>query len=151
MGLQRTASIVLSVDVDAPPDAVFAAATDWPGHRHWMLGTTAEPVRGDGASTGSRLRAVTGIGRVGVVDTMEIDEWVPGVRCVVRHTGAVVRGNAAFAVTPRPDGTSVFTWSERLDLPLGVLGALGWPLVRPLFVAGLRFSLNRFARWAPVR
>jgi uncharacterized protein YndB with AHSA1/START domain len=149
--LARTASVVLSVDVAAPPDAVFAAATDWPGHSKWMLGTTAEPTRGDGASAGSSLRAVTGIGGFGAVDTMDITEWVPGARCGVVHTGALVRGTAMFAVVPRPDGTSVFVWSEQLDLPFGILGALGWRVAAPAFELGLRYSLRRFAAWAPTR
>lgn len=149
--LPRTASVVLSVDVDAAPDAVFAAATDWPGHRHWMLGTTAEATKGDGASVGSSLRAVTGIAGLGAVDTMDIVEWVPGVHCRVVHTGSVVQGTAMFAVAPRPDGTSVFVWSEQLELPFGIVGALGWTLGAPLFRLGLRYSLRRFAAWAPTR
>ena len=40
------------------------------------------------------LRAVTAIGPVGFTDTMEIVEWDPPHRCVVRHTGRVVRGEA---------------------------------------------------------
>jgi hypothetical protein len=145
------ASIVLSVDVDADADATFAAATDWPGHRNWMLGTTAKSVKGDGASVGSQIRAVTGVGPLGVADSMEITEWVPGRRCGVRHIGKVVRGTAMFAVSPRAGGGSTFTWSEQLDLPLGRVGSLGWYLVRPAFKAGLVYSLGRFARWAPTR
>ena len=151
--LSRTATIVLSVDVAAAPDVVFAAATDWPGHPKWMLLTGVTPTRGDGESVDSLLRAVTGprIGstRFGLVDTMRIVEWAPPMRCAVRHTGSVVRGDAQFAVTPRSDGTSVFTWSERLDLPLGMLGAVGWAILRPVFVVGLTVSLRRFAAWAP--
>jgi hypothetical protein len=45
----------------------------------------------------------------------------------------------------------VFVWSEELELPLGALGRLGWPLVRPLFLAGVRRSLDRFALWVPHR
>jgi hypothetical protein len=45
------------------------------------------------------------------------------------------------------EGGATFVWSEDLDLPLGVVGRLGWPLVRPLFAAGVRLSLRRFARW----
>lgn len=33
-------------------------------------------------------------------------------------------------------------------LPLGVLGQLGWPLVRPAMRAGLDLSMRRFARFA---
>ena len=147
--LPRTVGLVTSVDVDAPAEVVFAAATDWPGHRHWMLGTTAEATRGDGASVGSSLRAVTGIAGVGAVDTMDIVDWVPGVRCGVVHTGAIVRGTAMFAVAPRADGGSVFVWSERLDLPFGLVGRIGWALGGPAFRWALGYSLRRFAAWAP--
>jgi hypothetical protein len=162
----RTASIVLSVDVDASPEATFAAATDWPGHPHWMLLTGVEATHGDGASVGTELRAVTGLrlglllgasARYGLVDTMRILDWSAPTpqhghgRCTVRHTGRVVRGDAEFAVAPRPDGSSVFIWSERIDLPFGALGAVGWKLAGPAFTLALRISLRRFARWAPLR
>jgi len=39
-------------------------------------------------------------------------------------------------------------WSEQLDLPLGVIGKLGWPLVKPAFLLGLRHSLQKFAQFA---
>jgi hypothetical protein len=77
---------------------------------------------------------------------MTIRVWEPPVRCVVRHTGRFVRGSGAFEITDLGDGRSRFTWSEWLDLPLGLPGRLGWPLVRPLMRAGVGFSLRRFAR-----
>jgi hypothetical protein len=57
----------------------------------------------------------------------------------------VVRGIGIFAVQPRGRDAATFEWTERLELPLGVLGALGWPLVRPVFEWGLRHSLDQFA------
>jgi hypothetical protein len=155
------ASIVLSVEVHAPQHAVFAAAVDWVGHDRWMLLTSVEPTRGAGDAEGDELRAVTGprvgcrrrpgrgAARVGLVDTMRIELWDPPRRAVVRHTGRVVRGVGEFAVAPRSDGTSIFVWSERLSLPLGPLGRLAWPLIRPAARAALGFSLRRFAQWAP--
>lgn len=150
------ASLVLSVDVDAPPEAVFAAAVDWAGHDQWMLLTDVVPTSGDGVQAGDALRAVTGprIGRrlgsrIGLVDTMVIEQWDEPRRVVVRHTGCVVRGEGEFAVAPRGDGTSVFVWSERLDLPLGALGRIAWPVIRPVARAALGISLRRFASWAP--
>jgi hypothetical protein len=83
---------------------------------------------------------------VGFVDPMEITLWEPPHRCHVLHTGRVVRGTGAFEVEARGAG-SRFVWREDLELPLGLLGRLGWPLVRPLFWYGVRLSLRRFARW----
>jgi len=48
-------------------------------------------------------------------------------------------------VTPRGTGCE-FRWTERLDLPFGDAGRLGWRLVRPLAQRGMDTSLRRFAR-----
>jgi Polyketide cyclase / dehydrase and lipid transport len=141
----------LEVDVPAPADRTWAAVTDWDRQGEWMLGTSVRATDQDGKGVGGGLRAVTGIGRVGVVDTMVITEWDPPRIARVRHTGRLVRGDAAFEVRTEPipeqpelEG-SVFVWSEELDLPLGAVGRLGWRVVRPAFLWGLRRSLERFA------
>jgi len=133
------------VDVDAPPETVFAAATDWGRQGEWMLGTTVRVCRGDGHSIGSEVEAVTGIAGIGVADRMRITVWDAPSRCEMRHLGRVVRGIGIFAVRPRGRGAATFEWTEELELPLGTLGERGWPLIRPLFGWGLRFSLDRFA------
>ena len=95
---------------------------------------------------GGRIEAYTGRRPFGFLDTMEITLWQPPRACHVVHTGRVVRGTGAFEVEPRGDGRSRFLWREDLDLPLGLLGRLGWPLVRPFFAYGVQVSLRRFAR-----
>ncbi len=145
--------LVLEVDVDAPAERVFAALVDWGRQGEWMLGTDVHAVGGPAQEVGGRLAARTGIplpgGRhLGVLDTMVITAWEPGRKVDVRHTGRVVRGTGTFEVVPRGEGSSTFVWSEQLDLPLGALGRLGWPLVRPAMVAGVRLSLKRFAAFA---
>jgi Polyketide cyclase / dehydrase and lipid transport len=138
----------LSVDVDAPPERTWRAVTDWPNQGRWMLGTTVAVTGGDGRSEGSTLSARTGYGACGFVDTMEITHWDPvEFRCVVLHTGVLVRGGGEFSVTPLPGGRSAVHWAERLELPFGAAGRFAWPLVRPAFVAGVRLSLRRLARF----
>jgi hypothetical protein len=138
-------NLTMRVDVDAAPETVFAAATDWERQGEWMLGTTVRACRGDGRSVGSTLEAVTGIRGIGVTDRMEITVWDAPARCEMRHLGRVVRGIGIFAVQPRGRDAATFEWTEQLELPLGVLGEWGWPLVRPVFGWGLRLSLHRFA------
>jgi len=139
--------LTVPVDVAAPAEAVWRKVTDWAGQGEWMLGTRVRPTSGDdGRRLGATLEAVTGIGPLGVTDRMEIVEWTPPRRCVVRHLGRVVRGEGVFEVLPLGPQRARFLWSELLDLPLGRLGALGWPLVRPLFRAGVAHSLRRMAR-----
>jgi uncharacterized protein YndB with AHSA1/START domain len=142
-----------TVDVDAPPERVWAALTDWVHQGEWMLATDVRTVDGDAQGLGGRLAARTGVPlprgrRAGVLDTMVITRWEPPRRVDVRHTGRVVRGSGVFEVRPRDGGGSTFLWSEVLDLPLGALGRRGWPLVRPAMRAGVRLSLRRFAAFA---
>jgi carbon monoxide dehydrogenase subunit G len=140
-----------SVDVDAPPDQVWAALTDWTAQGRWILATDVRAVVGPARGVGGRLVAITGLPlggrRLGVVDTMEITRWEPPTRLDVLHTGRVVRGTGIFEIQPRGSGCT-FTWSERVDLPLGALGRLGWPVTEPVVRAGYRHSLRRFAEFA---
>jgi hypothetical protein len=139
--------LTVPVDVNAPAEAVWRAVTDWPGQGEWMLGTrVAVTSGGDGRELGATLRAVTGIGPLGVVDTMDIVEWDPPKRCVVRHTGRIVKGDGVFEVVELGPERSRFLWTELLDLPLGGLGRLGWPVVRPVFRAGVEASLRTMAK-----
>ena len=142
-----TATLVLTVDVDAPVEQTWAGATDWAGQGEWMLGTRVWPTAQGGQGVGGGIEAFTGVGPLGVLDRMEITLWEPPRRCHVRHLGRVVRGTGAFEVEPLADGRSRFVWREDLELPLGLLGRLGWPLVRPVFASGVQLSLRRFGRW----
>ena len=139
--------LTLTVDVNAPAELVWEVVTDWPGQGEWMFATRVRvDGAGDGRRLGAALSAVTGFGPLAVTDTMEIAEWEPPTRCVVRHTGAVIRGDGIFEVTPLGPERSRFLWSELLDLPFGVVGRSGWPLVRPLMRVGVARSLRAMAR-----
>jgi len=140
--------LALRVDVAAPAETTWAALTDWTRQGEWMLGTSVRVTGGDGAAVGSELAAFTGVGPLGFTDTMRITRWEPPTCCEVLHTGAVVRGTGVFEVREVTDRTSEFSWVERLDLPLGALGRVGWPVVRPAFTWGVRRSLTKFARFA---
>ena len=142
-----SASLELTVDVDAPVEQTWAGATDWARQGEWMLGTKVRGTAQDGIGVGGGIEAFTGVGKLGFLDTMEITRWEPPYLCHVLHTGRVVRGTGEFEVRDRGEGKSTFVWREDLDLPLGALGRAGWPVVRPLFAAGVQASLKKFARW----
>ena len=143
------AEIALTVDVEAPADQVWAAVTDWAGQGEWMLGTSVRGTVQDGRGVGGGIEAFTGVGRLGFTDRMTITRWDPPYRCEVVHHGWVVKGSAVFEVVPIDEDRSQFVWVEWLTPPLGVVGALGFAAVRPLFVLGVKASLARLARWAP--
>ncbi|WP_103380406.1 SRPBCC family protein [Pseudonocardia dioxanivorans] len=145
------AELVVELDVAAPAELVWDTVMDWPRQGEWILATRVEVTAGDGRSVGSRVRAATGVGPLAVVDTMVVTEWSeqrPGgpFRCVVEHTGRVVRGDGVFEVVAVDPARSRFRWVENLDLPLGALGRAGWPLVRPAMQAGVAHSMRRMAR-----
>jgi uncharacterized protein YndB with AHSA1/START domain len=144
------ADLTLHVDVAAPVERTWTAVVDWDRQGEWMIGTRVEAGEGQGRGVGGTLRAFTGLGRLGFWDSMVITAWEPPRCCEVRHTGRLVRGTGSFVVEPYGTG-SRFVWSEQLELPLGGLGRAGWLLVRPLFAAGLRRSLQRFACFVAAR
>lgn len=126
------------IDLDAPADVAWSVAMDWSRQGEWIPGTAVHVIAGDGCSVGSRLAAFTGVADLGFLDTMEITEWAPPRRCVVRHVGRLLRGVGVFEIRPRGPLASRFEWYEELQPPFGLLGRVVLPLVRPAFEAGLR-------------
>ena len=148
--MSNRVELPMPVEVDAPAAAVWSYVTDWERQGEWMLGTRVRVTGGDGRGVGTTLHAVTGVGPIGVPDTMEVVEFVeptdatPG-RAAVRHTGRIIRGEGFFEVAPLGPHRCRFTFTELIDLPLGALGRLGWPLARPVVKAGFVASLRRMA------
>ena len=133
--------ITSRVLVPADPERVWHLAMDWSRQREWMWGTQ---VRG-GTGAGAEVVARTGIGPAGFADTMVITEWDPPRRCVVRHTGRIVRGLGIFEVAGRGAQTE-FRWTEQLQLPWPLSGRLGRWTIAPVARLGLDASMRRFAR-----
>ena len=138
----------LEVTVNAPAQTVWDEITNWVGQSQWMLGTK---VSGTGNAIGGTIEAFTGIGRIGFLDTMEITRWDPPLRCDVLHTGRVVKGTGSFQVEVITPTTSKFIWIEDLDLPLGIVGKIGFKFVKPFFVFGVQKSLNKFANFVHLK
>jgi carbon monoxide dehydrogenase subunit G len=143
--------VIAQVRVRATPEKVWAVAMDWSRQGEWIPATQ---VRG-GTGVGARVVARTAVGPVGFTDTMVITEWDPPRRCVVRHTGKVVRGDGIFEVIPHGEFTD-FRWTELVELPLPAALQRGsaqqatqflsrWTVV-PLTRRSLQYALTRFAR-----
>ncbi len=140
------ATLTESVEVGVPAQRLWDAVVDWPSQSRWMLLTRVRGTAQDGHGLGGGIEAFTGVGRVGVLDTMTITEWDPPRRCAVVHTGRVVRGTAVFDVVPCGAGRSRLVWTENLEIPFRAVGRLGWRLGRPVARAGVVYSLNRLRR-----
>jgi Polyketide cyclase / dehydrase and lipid transport len=125
------------VGLGVPADVAWDYVTDWPRQGEWVPHTRVEHVDAadPAVGVGGRLRAWTGVGRVGFWDSMTITSWERradgGGRCEVLHTGTVVRGEGEFEVVADGDGRSRFLWSELAVVPFGVLGGWGFRVLRP--------------------
>jgi hypothetical protein len=140
--------LAVPVEVAVPAEVLWRKVTDWERQGDWMLATRVRRTGGDGRAPGSAWTATTGIGPLAVVDTIELVELREGGpwRAVVRHTGRTIHGDGFFEVEELGPERSRFTMAERLDLPFGALGRIGWVLVRPVARAGLVASLRKMAR-----
>lgn len=135
----------LRVDIQAPAQAVWDAMTSWSQQGKWMMATKVESLDGDGRHVDARIRAFTGIGRIGILDTMTITQWNPPTSCAVVHTGTIVRGTGEFVVEPIHEQAATFIWAEDLEIPFGIIGKTGFLLIKPLFLLGIKRSLAKFA------
>jgi len=98
--------------VRADPERVWELAVDWARQREWVWATRTRGGHGVGAAVVGR----TGVGPIGFTDPMVITTWDPPRRCVVTHTGKIVRGQGEFEVRPRGDSAEL-VWTERIVLP----------------------------------
>ena len=67
-------------------------------------------------------------GPLAFVDPMVVTEWEPPNRCVLRHTGSLVRGDGVFEVFALPRGRSRFAhfcWYHSLTIVL-VISGVAW-------------------------
>lgn len=143
-------TVTASVEVDATAEETWDAAVDWPGQKHWVLASSVRATSGGGRGVNATVEAKTGFGPLAIHDPMEIVEWDPPHRLVLRHVGPLVRGDAVYEVTRIPGGRSLLVWSEELEAPGRLLTGV-YAVGVPLFGVLIRISLRRFARWVPKR
>lgn len=142
-----TVRVDASIELPVDPDTAFAAVVDLPSQEKWIIATRLYPIDGEVSipQVGSRMAAFTGLGSIGFLDTMVVTEYDPPWRWITQHEGDFVQGVGIFEITQTATGCR-FTWAEELELPFGILGRWGWPLVRPLAHLGLLASLRRMAK-----
>ena len=138
-------SVVVTVEVNAPLEFVWARLSDLSSHSEWMSDTASisfltEQRRGEGV----RMQVPTRMGVLRITDLMEIDEWIEGRRMGVRHVGRI-GGWGRFELSDHPPRCRL-TWTEHLRFPWYLGGVLvGWssrPILRRIF----RANLTRFQK-----
>jgi len=109
------------------------------------LGTKVSGTKNNGQGLGGEINAWTGFWKIGFNDPMVITQWIEPKIVDVKHIGRVVKGTGSMVVEKVDENNSRFIWSESINLPFGFIGKIGWIIIKPFFVSGIKFSLNKFA------
>jgi len=141
----KPVELSLSVEINATQQEVFDKVVDWESQGEWMLGTKVKGTKNNGQGLGGEIVAWTGFWKIGFNDPMVITKWVEPKIVDVTHLGKIVKGTGSMIVERIDENKSRFIWSESINLPLGLIGKFGWLFIKPLFVSGIKYSLNKFA------
>ena len=129
--------------IRAEPARVWELLADWEGSAAWMVdATTVDVVSEQRTGVGTRIKAVTTIAGIKLVDVMEVVRWEEERLIAVMHHGWPIRGLAWFELVPSGTGTW-FEWAEELDPPLGPLGELGGVILKRPIERVLRKSTGK--------
>lgn len=153
-----TVRLEVSIEVAAPPPAVWAVLVDWSGQDRWIPFTTVTTTTDHDEGLGVRAEALSGFWLgplpVGLLDRFVVTGWTPPGRgraeLEVLHLGPYFTGEGVFALDPTPGGTTV-TATEMINVAGGVLDPvirLALPVMRAGFAHSLR-SLGALATGRP--
>jgi hypothetical protein len=134
-----------TTELPGPSGVVWELLTDWEHQGDWQLeASDFEVVSPHRTGVGVEAEATVRIGGISTRDRIRVDVWE-----AERHLGIVhlgwVGGRGDLRLTPMGDTTRV-DWREELHPPLGLLGALGMRLFRPLMSRVFRRDLKVLAK-----
>jgi hypothetical protein len=134
-----------SIHIDASPERAWDWLRAWERSSQWMIGTTVEVLSKSGEGIGARVRAVTSLVGLKLVDVMTVTRWEPLSRIEVRHERWPLQGIAWFGVRPEGSGARV-EWVEDITVPFGLLGRIVASVLRAPVQWGLGLSLKKLKR-----
>lgn len=123
--------IEMSIRIEAPPSRVWDYLVDWEHLDDWMreaksFRVTSEATEGVGVTA----QATISMAGIKTTDLVQVTRWHPPHELEIQHLGWVA-GHGLMKCTPAPWGTFLY-WKESLEPPLGIAGAVGLRLFRPL-------------------
>lgn len=133
--------IAMSIVINAPIEMVWGSLADWESQGEWMLQTQVEVTSTIREGVGTTIAAFTGIGKLGVMDHMQVTRWEPPYICDVLHTGKIIKGTGRFQLSAIDAHSTRFDWSEQILAPRAL-----FLLIAPGLYAGVRISLNNLNR-----
>lgn len=134
--------VIVTIDVDRPPDEVFAYWADWTNNPNWQSGMerctwTSEPPLRVGSTYDQEARF---LGRP-IRSSFEVVEYHPERRIRIRTTRSTIPLDITREVVPRPEGGTTLHATIRGE-PRGLLRLLG-PLTQRMVERNVRADYAR--------
>ena len=130
----------------ANPERVWSSIERWEEQSRWIRDAvwvrllTTEP-----GGVGARIEVLNRVLHVPLfTEQLEVVGWEPPRRMVMAHR-SFVRGIGTWSLEP-VDGSTRFTWTEELSLPIPILGELALLAYRPFLRRLMRRSLASLQR-----
>lgn len=129
--MNRSVKVETSIEIAAAPERIWPYLVDWENLDRWMkegkdFRVTSKHREGPGVTA---VATIT-IAGVSTKDVIRVTEWEPPLRLGISHLGWV---SGAGWMECEPGGqTTLLRWTEHLEPPLGMVGAAGIRLFRPL-------------------
>ena len=135
----------MAATLPGPPEVVWDLITDWEHQDDWMLEAGDFIVIGDQREgVGVVAEATIKIAGIKTRDRVRVIAWEPPRLLAIAHDGWVSGRGELFLTPIGKDRTHIF-WREELEPPLGVLGAIGMTIVKPVMGRVFRRDLRILA------
>ena len=130
-----------SRELAAPPERVWSTIERWEEQSRWIGDAVwVRLLTTERAGLGIRIEVKNRVLHVPLfTEQLEVVGWEPPRRMVMAHR-SFVRGTGIWSLEP-VDGSTRFTWTEELSLPIPILGELALLVYRPFLRRLMRGSL----------
>jgi hypothetical protein len=136
--------VEMSIEIAAPPEAVWRWLVDWENLGRWMteawdFRVTSAEREGVGVEAQAKVR----IAGITTLDSVVVRRWEAPVWFEIEHRGWVGgRGLMHARRTGTSEPGTYLWWRETLDPPLGWLGWLGMQIVKPVMARIFKRDLS---------
>jgi hypothetical protein len=130
-----------SRNLPTAPERVWSTIERWQEQSRWIRDAVwVRVLTSERAGVGTRIEVKNRVLHVPLfAEQLEVVGWEPPRRMVMAHR-SFVRGTGIWSLEP-VDGSTRFTWTEELSLPIPILGELALLVYRPFLRRLMRGSL----------
>ena len=135
-----------SRNLPATPERVWSSIERWEEQSRWIRDAVwVRLLTTERSGVGTRIEVLNRVLQVPLfTEQLEVVGWEPPRRMVIAHR-SFVRGTGTWSLEP-VDGSTRFTWTEELSLPIPILGEPALLVYRPFLRRLMRGSLASLQR-----